>query len=168
MRLLEVMPALAVGIEHARRAAAIVVLDRERHGVGAKLEPARRLGARDLAIKRRPLGARLAPLHAEADFIAGVAAIARCLVDGQATGMNIAVAEPAGAREHDLGHVGRAHRRQPVGSHDPEFLLGPHVVGLEFLKADRPIEQARTVDRAVGAERLELVGLKTRACWRPQ
>ena len=68
---------LCVGIDHAGHLAGRIVLDLDRHAVGAHLEIAGRLALGDLGVERRPFRAGLAALEAEADLLAGAAPVAR-------------------------------------------------------------------------------------------
>src|SRR6266446_8788216 len=69
-----------VGIDDASYLARCIVLDLHSHAVRTYFEVAGRLALRDFAIERRPLRAGLAALEAEADLLAGAAAVARFAV----------------------------------------------------------------------------------------
>src|SRR6185369_15947921 len=127
-----------------------VVLDLQHLRVRPDFELARRLTLRNLGIERRPFGAELAALEAEAGLLAGRAAVARLRIDGHAAGVTVLVAELLGAGLQDLEVVVAGQPRNLVGPRDTHAILGPRVIRFEFLEGDRPVEQGSARDLAIG------------------
>ena len=154
---------VAVHVEHAGRPPRGVVLDLRDVAVGTQVEVARLLGLRQLGDQRRPLRAVLVALEVEAVLDAGRAAVVGLGVGRVRPGRVVPVAELLGAACEDLVVVVRGQRRAAVAMGDAHLDLGLVVVGLELRQRDRPVEQARAVEVAVGRARGELVGLEAGA-----
>ena len=155
--------AATVGVQGAGHPAALIVLDLERHALGPHLAAAAGLGLRDLGIGGRPPGARGAALHAKADLVAGVAAVARLGVDRQIAGADLSVANAPGAGRHHAVVVAAAVTGNAVGAGHAHLGLGALVVRLEVLEPERPVGERRAVYRAIGRGGPELVRLESRA-----
>ena len=136
------------------------MLDLQHLAVRPHLELAGRLALRDLGVERRPFRARLAALEAEADLLAGAAAVARLGVDRHVAGVHLLVAELLGAGLEHLEVVVAGQARDAVGAGHAHLVLGLGVVGLQLGQRDRPVEQVRAGDVAVGGLGLELVLLE--------
>jgi hypothetical protein len=141
----------------------LVVLDLQDVRVRPDLQIAGRLALGQLCIEGGPFGADLAALEAEADLLAPRPPVARRRIDRHAACVALLVAELVGAR---LEHLEVVVARQPydaVRAGDPHAVLSLVVVGLEVGEADRPVEQACTLDFAIDRPRLELVLLEAQA-----
>src|SRR6202040_4466094 len=101
-----------------------VMLDLERHAAWTNFQIAGRLALRNFSVERRPLGAGLATLEAEADLLTGAAAVARFAVDRHPAGMNFLVAELSGAGLQHLEIVIARQSRNIVGAGDAHLVLG--------------------------------------------
>ena len=143
------------------------MLDAERHAARANLAAAGRLGAGQLGDEGGPLAARLAALHAKADLIAGVAAVAGHRVDGHVVGAVVAIAHAFRAERHDPVVVGPPLQRDVAPPADAHLALGLTQEGLHFVEVERPVLQSRAIDIAVGRAHLELVSARARAHGRP-
>ena len=161
-RLLALLVALRVAVDDRVDTAVRAMLDP--HGVAAQpqVEVAGRLGARDLRIQRAPLGAGLAPLDAEALLDAHAALVRRPRVHGEVSRVHAAVSDPPRAVIHDLEVARRRQARiaLPAGHEQPP--LGEFVVALELAVVDRPVDQRRAGEGAVGGARAHLPRLNSR------
>ena len=70
----------------------------------------------------------------------------------------VAIAEAPGAQREELGAVGGGQKGPAAAARNPHVLFGPLVVREEILEGQRPVDQGRAVDGAVGGARAELVG----------
>ena len=156
-----------VGVEHAARAATLVVLDAERHAARANLAAAGGLGAGQLGDEGGPLAAGLAALHAKADLVAGVAAVAGHRVDRHVVDTVVGVAHALRAERHDPVVVVAPVLRDVASPADAHLALGLAVEGLDLFVVERPVGHGGAVDLAVGRARLELVRQSARAHGRP-
>ena len=143
------------------------MLDAERHAARANLAAAGRLGARELGDEGGPLAAGLAALHAKADLIAGVAAVARHRVDRHVVDAVVGVAHALRAERHDPVVVVAPVLRDVAPPADPHLALGLAVEGLDLLVVEGPVGHVGAIDLAVGRARLELVRQTARAHGRP-
>ena len=161
-RLLQLLAALVVHVEHAIGAALLVVLDLQHHGLGAQLDLARGLGARHLGVERGPLGANLAALHAKADLLAGGPPVIDLAVRCGWT-HDVLVTHLAGTGIDHLVVVVRRHRRQAAGlaAAHAHLLLRQLVVRLQLGQRDRPVKHVGPVDGTVGGPGVEVMLLET-------
>ncbi len=159
-RRLALVVAVLVGIDDAGHLAAVVMLDRQHMGALAHLEPAGCLALRDLGIGGRPLGAELAALEAKADLLAGWPAVALLAVDRHPAGVDLGVAELPGAGLQHLIVVVAGQAGDAVGPGRPHLVLGLVVPGRHLGAVDRPVEQVRPGNVAIGRAGLPLVVLE--------
>jgi hypothetical protein len=164
---LHLLLAVGIGIEHARDLAGGVVLDLQDHRLRPELELAGRLSLRDLGIERRPLGAHLAALEAEAELVAGGAIVARARVDRHPAGVDRLVADPGRAVVHHLEVVVAGQTGDVVGPGHAHLVLGLGVVRVHLGMRERPVEQVGAGDLAVRGLDRELVLLKAERGSRP-
>ena len=149
--------AVGVHIDDAVDLAGSVVLDPHRHAVRANFEIAGRLTFGNLGVKRRPLGAGLAALEAEADLLACAAPVARLTVDRHSSGVDFLVAELARAGLHHFEIVVAGQARNAVGARRAHLELGLGVPRLHLGERYRPVEQVGAGDVAINRFDLELV-----------
>ena len=159
-RLLFMVIARLVGIDHAGDRAARVVGDAQRHAFGPQLEMSGRLRLRDLGVERRPFRADGAACHAEADLMARRPPVARLGIDRHVAAVELLVADALRARGQHFVVVVAGQPRDAVRAGDAELVLGLVVERLEFLEAQRPVQQVGALDLAVDRARLELVFLE--------
>ncbi len=160
-RLLQVLAPLAVGVQHAIDLAGLVVLDLQHHALGTQLDAAGRQCLRNLGIERRPFGADLAALHAEAGLLAGRAAVVGRGI-GRHRPHDLAIADLARAGRDHLVLVALGHRRLAAGgaAGHAHLLLGLVVVRGQFLVGDRPVQHVGAFDLSVDLARAEVVRLE--------
>ncbi len=166
-RLLHLQIAVLVEILDAGHLAAVVMQDARDMGVIAHLEVAGRLAARDVGIGRRPLRAPFAALEAEAGLLAGHAVVVIGGVDRHVAGVDLLVAKRVGALFQHLEVVVAGQTRAAAGAGDAQLGLGLVVPGRHFGSVDRPVEQVRALDLAVGGQPLPFVVLKAQRGARP-
>ena len=162
-RLLQVVGAVPVGVEHAGHPAAPVVHHLQRHALGAQVEPAGVLRLGDLGMQRRPFGGHLAALVAETELHAGRAAVAEGAVDGQPVVADVPVADPFRTVVQHLVVVGRRMAGDAMGAGYAQLVLRAGVVGVQVVQRDRPVQQAGAVDVAIDRAGGEFVRLDAEA-----
>src|SRR6202000_1955559 len=116
-----------------------------------------RFALRDFGVERRPFRTRLAALEAEADLLAGAAAIARLAVDRHPSGVHFLVAELFGAGLKYLEVVVARQSRNAVGASDTHLVFGLGVPRLHFGERDRPVQKVGAGHIIIGAPDLEFV-----------
>ncbi len=156
-RALEVLEPVAVDVGDARGEALVVVLDPGHVRLGAQVELARRLGARQLDGQRRPLRGVLDALEVEAVLVRRGPAVVGDRGGRVAAGVEALVADALGAvREHLVVVVGRQ-LRDAVRARAADLRLGPVVVRLDVGERDRPVQRVDAVQAAQVGRGLELV-----------
>jgi hypothetical protein len=125
------------------------------------------LWARGISVVSVDQCARCFSLEVEAVLDRGRPVVLRHGVDRHAAGRDVLVAGAPGAVRHHLEVVVGGQRRVAVRAREPELALGAFVVRLEVVEADRPVEQAGPVDRAVLGADPELPVLEARGAAGP-
>src|SRR5215472_14838784 len=150
----------SIGIDHAGYATAVVVTDLEHSAFRAHLTSPSRLRLWDLGVKRRPLGADRAGLHAKADLTARRPIVVRNRVDRHVTGMHPLVAHSLGAGRQHLEIVVAGQMWSAAATGNAHLRLGLLVIGHDILVRQRPIDEAGTWYVTIRGPRLELVWLE--------
>ena len=159
--------AVLVEVDDARHLALVIVLDARHVAAGPDFQLSGLLALGNFGVERRPLRARLAALEAEADLLAGAAAVTRGRVDRHAARVAFLVAELVGAGLHDLEVIVAGQAFDAVGARGAHAVFGLGVPRFHFLAVDGPVEQVRTGDVAVGRLGLPFVRLEAQRCARP-
>ncbi|MNP11538.1 hypothetical protein D3C76_1037310 [compost metagenome] len=144
------------------------MLDAQRHALRAHLAVAGGLGAGDVGVEGRPLGADAAALHAEADLHAAWPAVVGLGVDRHRPGLDFLVADALGAAgQHLEGVVPLVVRHAGARPGHAHMLLGLDVPRFQLFVAERPVEHVGALDVAVLAAHAELEVAKTQGNARP-
>ena len=157
---LTLLDTIRVEVDHSGDLAVGTVLDPRHMAALAHLKVAGLFARGDFGVGGGPLGPPLAALKAEAGLLAGHAITVFQRVDRHPTGMDLLVADRLCALLEDEVIVVPRQARAPARAGHAHLGLGLLVPGCHLGSVDRPVEQVRALDCAVGLQGFPLMVLE--------